>query len=139
MVNSKLNDNTACNEAFCEKVMNEVACNEERRLIHTLMLMGPLLILSSWLIVVAIHLSIVQLIEHNAIEVISGMRAEGHAFSQQAFILLQLFGSQMREDLLALLAIGLVVVFAIIMKSKLHTFPFRFKEIKKYKTPELEN
>jgi hypothetical protein len=128
------NSNNCDEDGFtCDKIMNKVACREEKRLIHTLFLIGPLLIVCSWLIMVAIHLSVTQLMQEQALQAALEIQEERQALSQQAYVLLQLFWSQMRNDVIALLAIALTVSVVIIARSKLLSFPFRFKEIKKYK------
>lgn len=126
--------NTHKKSELCDCVMNEVACHEEKRLIRMLFLIGPLLIVCSWLVLVAVHLSVSRILENDALEVMADVQEEGHAFSQQAYIFLQLFWSQMQEDVSALFALSIAAIAVIITKSKLLSYPFRFKEIKKYKT-----
>ncbi len=129
-----MDENTSC----CDKIMHDVACKEERRLIRTLFLAGPLLIVCSWLVIVAIHMSITTLLEKEAFTVASDIENEGRSFSEYVFVVLTLFWSQMRKDFIVLLALALTLISLIVTKAKLLSFPFRVREIKKYKILEEE-
>lgn len=117
----------------CDKIMHDIACKEERRLIRTLFLAGPLLIVCAWLVIVAIHVSITSLIEKEAFRFVSDATEESRTFSEYAFVLFNLFWSQLRKDLIVLLALAVSLISLIIAKAKLFSFPYRVKEIKKYK------
>jgi len=120
----------------CPQVMDQVARKEERRLIRTLFLVGPLLIVCSWLVIVAIHMSITHYLENEALNMALDVEGETHSFSENAFIVLQLFLSQLKNDAFILLGTSVTIVGVIVAKSKLYSFPYRVKEIKKYKLVE---
>lgn len=126
---TKMEDDHSC----CDLIMCEIAEKEERRLIRTLFIIGPLLIICTWLFIVAVHLSIIRLLDEDTFTLVYNIGSEGRAFSEYTLIIANLFWSQMRKDLIVLLLLTSALVALIVTKTKLYTFPFRFREIKKYK------
>jgi hypothetical protein len=116
--------------------MNEVACKEEKRMLRTFLLIGPLLIVCTWLVIVALHVSILHLLETKAFETVSEIQKEGKTVGETSFYIAQFFWMQMRKDLVILFLVGGAVLSAIILKTKLYSYPYRLKEIKKYKFSE---
>ncbi len=115
----------------CLSVMNEVARKEEKRLMRTLLFLGPLLIVCCWLIIISFHIAVMRFMENPVVT--SRIGEDGHALGEYLLILLQLFWSQTQSDVVFLLVGSVVVVIAAVMKLKLFSFPFRLKEIKKFK------
>jgi hypothetical protein len=126
----------ADDQSCCDKIMHDIACREERRLIRTLFFAGPLLIVCAWLVIVAIHLSITSFLENEALRIATDLEEESRTFSESLLILLNLFWSQLRNDLVILLALALTLLTLIVTKTKLFSFPFRVREIKKFKILE---
>jgi hypothetical protein len=126
-------DESNITPSCCPHVMDQVARKEERRLIRTLFFVGPLLIVCSWLVIIAIHMSITRYLESQAITAVTDVESETHSFSENVFVIFQLFLSQLKSDVFVLMASSLTIFGAIIAKSKLYSFPYRVKEIKKFK------
>src|SRR5260221_13847545 len=126
-------DETDITHSCCPHVMDHVARKEERRLIRTLFFVGPLLIVCSWLVIVAIHMSITHYLESRALTAVADVEGETHTITENAFIVFQLFLSQLKTNAFILFGTSITVLGIIIAKSKLYSFPYRVKEIKKYK------
>lgn len=117
----------------CAHVMDEVARKEERRLIRTLFLIGPLLIVCAWLVIVTLHMTVSSYVENEALAVAAGVETKAQSFSENVSVVSQLFLYQLKTDAFILLALSIGLIALIISKSKLISFPYRVREIKKYK------
>jgi hypothetical protein len=126
-------DESNITNSCCTHVMDQVARKEEKRLIRTLFFVGPLLIVCSWLVIIAIHMSITHYLESEALSIATDVEGETRSFSENAFIIFQLFLSQLKSDSFVILGSSIAILGAIIAKSKLYSFPYRVKEIKKFK------
>jgi hypothetical protein len=130
---NNLDDESHIIQSCCPHVMDQVARKEERRLIRTLFFVGPLLIVCSWLVIIAIHMSITHYLESEALNAVTDVESETHSLSENTFVIFQLFLSQLKSDSFVILGSSIAILGAIIAKSKLYSFPYRVKEIKKFK------
>lgn len=120
-------------KSCCSQVMDCVARKEEQRLIRTLFLVGPLLIICSWLVILALHMSITHYLETRALTTLSEVETETQSVTENVSVIFQLFLSQLKSDAFVLFGSSIAIIAGIIAKSKLYTFPYRIKEIKKFK------
>jgi len=117
----------------CSDVMDEVARKEERRLIRLLFLVGPLLIVCSWLLILTTHIALSQYFKREETVIAVDAVQETHTIFSDALVIVQLFLSQLKTDATVLFAVTVMILSGIIAKTKLLSFPFRVREIRKYK------
>lgn len=118
---------------ICDSIMYEAACTEERRMLRTFLLLGPLLIVCSWLIVVSLYLTVLEFQESKIYEKIEAVQKESVTATQKAGYIASLFWDETRKDLFVILLSAVGVLAFASSKSKLFSYPTRIKEINKYK------